>query len=140
MASGTVSTTRDDPAHAGLPRPIVDVVFAWSGAIGAVGGYRGVRRPGGVDLRVTDRNSKRPFGAGPSQAHPTGTATIPAGRPAGAPQRQAQRSHRWGWTSPAGHGMVGPRGAITVWLLSSQKRDPGQPAFPAAVWALGDGL
>src|SRR5919109_4289600 len=52
MASGTVSTTRDGPAHAGLPRPIVDVVFTWSGAIGSEGGYRGVRWPGGVDLRV----------------------------------------------------------------------------------------
>ena len=43
---------RAGPARAGLPRPVVDVVFAGAGAVSAEGHQRRVRRVGGVDLRV----------------------------------------------------------------------------------------
>src|SRR5215510_996152 len=43
---------RAGPAHAGLPRTVVDVVFAGSGAVSAEGHQRRVRRAGGIDLRV----------------------------------------------------------------------------------------
>ena len=40
------------PAHAGLPRAVVEVVFPGADAVGAEGRQRRVRRPGGVALRV----------------------------------------------------------------------------------------
>src|SRR5712691_3971074 len=51
-ARGAGAGCRAGPAHARLPRPVIDVVFAGSGTVGAQGSQGRIRRPGGIDLGV----------------------------------------------------------------------------------------